>query len=95
MMNFIAPQRQEKTATTGATPLEQPAKRLTEAEVAEMRRRRGGSRITLACEGMYLSPEDEALLESMDRERLTPEDRLARIEEVIRADIVAKATLGG
>jgi hypothetical protein len=58
---------------------------LTDAELAEIRRRRSSARASLACEGMYLTPEEEALIEQMDRERLAPDARTARIVEFIRA----------
>ena len=47
-------------------------RRLTDEELAEIRRRRPGVRASLACEGMYLTAEEEALFEQMDKERLTP-----------------------
>jgi hypothetical protein len=53
--------------------------RLTDAELAEIRRRRPGVRASLACEGLYLTPEEEALFEQMDRERLTADERAERI----------------
>lgn len=59
--------------------------RLTDAELAEIRRRRPGVRVSLACEGLYLTPEEEALFEQMDRERLTADERAARIVEFSRA----------
>ena len=37
-------------------------------------------RASFACEGIYFTPEDEALFEQMDRERLTPDERVARIK---------------
>ena len=46
---------------------------LTDAEIAEIRRRRPGVRASLACEGMFLTAEEEALFEQMDRERLPPD----------------------
>jgi hypothetical protein len=55
--------------------------RLTDAELAEIRRRRPGVRASLACEGLYLTDEEEALFEQMDRERLTADQRAARIIE--------------
>jgi hypothetical protein len=57
--------------------------RLSDAELAEMRRRRPAARVTLACEGMHLSREDETLLEEMDHDRLVPEDRIERVKEYI------------
>jgi hypothetical protein len=53
--------------------------RLTDAELAEIRRRRPGVRASLACEGLYLTAEEEALFEQMDRERLTADQRAERI----------------
>lgn len=53
--------------------------RLTDRELAEIRRRRPGVRASLACEGMYLTAEEEALFEQMDAERLTPDQRASRI----------------
>jgi hypothetical protein len=55
------------------------ARRLSDAEVAEIRRRRPGVRASLACEGMHLTPEEEALFEQFDRERLPMEEREARL----------------
>jgi len=60
--------------------------RLTDAELAELRRRRPGARASLACEGMYLTSEDEALFEQMDRERLPPDERVRRVLEISRAE---------
>ena len=59
--------------------------RLTDAELAEIRRRRPGVRASLACEGLYLTADEEALFEQMDRERLTADQRAARIVEYSRA----------
>jgi hypothetical protein len=59
--------------------------RLTDAELAEIRRRRPGVRASLACEGLYLTADEEALFEQMDRERLTADQRAARIVEFSRA----------
>ena len=66
-------------------------KGLTDAELAEIRRRRPGVRASLACEGMYLTAEDEALFDQMDRERLTPDERARRIVELSRAKRRRKA----
>jgi hypothetical protein len=65
--------------------------RLTDAELAEIRRRRPGVRASLACEGMYLTAEEEALLDQMDRERLTLEEEIQRIREFARAKRGQKA----
>jgi hypothetical protein len=59
--------------------------RLTDAELAEIRRWRPGVRASLACEGLYLTAEEEALFEQMDKERLTADDRAARIVQFHRA----------
>ena len=59
--------------------------RLTDAELAEIRRRRPGVRASLACEGLYLTPEEEALFEQMDKERLTADQRAERIVQFHRA----------
>jgi len=65
--------------------------RLTKAEVAEIRRRRPGVRASLACEGLHLTAEEEALFEEMDRERLSADERAARIVEFNRAKRRKKA----
>jgi hypothetical protein len=59
--------------------------RLTDAELAEIRRRRPGVRASLACEGLYLTAEEEALFLEMDKQRLTADQRAARIVEFNRA----------
>jgi hypothetical protein len=58
---------------------------LTDAELAEIRRRRPGVRASLACEGLYLTAEEEELFKQMDDERLTADDRAARIVQFCRA----------
>jgi hypothetical protein len=70
-MNFIAPKN--------------PIPRLTDAEVAEIRGRKDAVRASLACEGMYLDAEDEALLEDLLQERVTPEEGERRIVEWFHA----------
>jgi hypothetical protein len=62
----------------------QRVSRLSDAEVAEIRRRRPGVRASLACEGMHLTADEEALFEQMDKERLTPDERARRITEFSR-----------
>jgi hypothetical protein len=64
---------------------------LTDAELAEIRRRRPGVRTSLACEGLYLTAEEEALFDEMDRERLTPDESAQRIIEFSRAKLRKKA----
>lgn len=60
-------------------------RQITDAELAEIRRRRPGARASLACEGMFLTKEEEALFEEIDTKRLTAEDSIARIIEFSRA----------
>jgi hypothetical protein len=60
-------------------------RRLTDAELAEIRRRRPGVRASLACESMVLTIEEEALFDQMEQERLTPDERAARITQLSRA----------
>ena len=66
-------------------------RRLTDTQLAEIRRCRPGVRASLACEGMHLTPEEEALFEQMDRERLTADERAARIAQFNRAKRRKKA----
>jgi hypothetical protein len=54
-------------------------RRLSDTDIAELRRRRPGVRASLACEGLHLTAEEEALFEQFDRERLPMEDREARL----------------
>jgi hypothetical protein len=67
--------------------------RLTKSELAEIRRRRPGVRASLACEGLYLTAEEEALFEDMDREHLTADERAARIVQFSRAKRRKKAAV--
>jgi hypothetical protein len=60
-------------------------RRLTDAEIDEIRRRRPGVRASFACEGIRFTAEDEALFEQFDRERLTADERAQRIIEASRA----------
>ena len=68
-----------------------PRRKLTDEELAEIRRRRPGVRASLAVEGMYLTAEEEALFEQMDAERLGGDDSAARIIEFCRVQRRAKA----
>jgi len=69
--------------------------KLTDAELAEIRRRRPGVRVSLACEGMYLTDEEKALFEQIDRERLTPDQSAQRLIEFYRAKRRHKANASG
>lgn len=64
---------------------------LTDAELAEIRRRRAGVRASLACESMVLTVEEESLFDRMEQERLTPDERAARITQLSRAKRRQKA----
>ncbi len=63
---------------------------LTDAELAEIRRRRPAVRASLACEGIYLTPEDDALFQQMDEQRLTADQRIRRIVDLSRAELSRK-----
>ena len=67
-------------------------RKLTDEELAEIRRRRPGVRVSLAIEGMYLSAEEEALFEQMDSERLGAEESAARITRFFREKRRLKAS---
>lgn len=69
--------------------------RLTDEELAEIRSRRPGVRASLACEGLYLTAEEEALFEEMDRERLTADQRAERIDQFYRAKRRKRAIVSG
>ena len=56
-------------------------------EIAEIRRRRPAMRATLACSGMRLTGEEEALFDGMERDRLDPEERIARLMRYNREKI--------
>jgi hypothetical protein len=53
--------------------------RLSDTELAELRRRRPGVRASLACEGLHFTADEEALFKQFDRERLPMEERQARL----------------
>lgn len=59
--------------------------RRTDAEVAMIRRRCPAVRAWLACEGMRLMVEEEALFAQFDHERLTPDQRRNHLLEFARA----------
>lgn len=58
---------------------------MTDVELAEFQRRRSEMRASLACEGMYLTDEEEALFDSMARDRLSEEQMVARMLDYNRA----------
>ena len=63
-----------------------PAKtaKLTDAELAERKRRDAAVRASFAIEGIAYTAEEEALFESMDREGLTADECTQRIIEFCR-----------
>ena len=63
---------------------------LTDAELAEIQRRRPGSLVSLACECMYLTPEEHTLVAQMDHEHLGPDARTPRIVAYVLARQKAK-----
>jgi len=65
--------------------------RPTDADIAEMRRRRPGVRASLACENIYLTVAEKALLDQFEQERLPPDEAAARITEYCRAQRRQKA----
>ena len=67
--------------------------RLTDAELAEIRRRRPGVRASLACEGMHLTAEEEALFDEMDKERLAPDECAERIIQFSRASSAGERSI--
>jgi len=58
---------------------------LSEAEIAEIRRRRPGVRASPACEGFHLTADEEALFEQFDRQGLTPDQRRDQLLAYSRA----------
>ena len=58
--------------------------KLTDDQLAEIQRNRPGVRASLACEGIVLSAEVEALFDEMDRDRLGVADRDVRILQYFR-----------
>ncbi len=65
--------------------------RLNDAEVDAIRSRRPSVRASLACEGLVLTDEEEALLDEMEDEGLTQEQRDQRVLAFIRARTAAAA----
>ncbi len=60
--------------------------RLTDAELTTAKHNLLKGKVSLACEGLYLSPEQEAMFQGFEDERLSHEERRARI--------IAKYTAG-
>ena len=58
--------------------------KLTDEQVQKLIKGRKKAMVSLACEGMYLTDEDIALFEFMEREKMTPEQRVALLKEDFR-----------
>lgn len=58
--------------------------RMSDEELAATKHRRLEARASLACEGMYLTLEEEALFDHMDAERMTHEQRRAFVKDYIQ-----------
>lgn len=56
-------------------------KRLTDSELADTQRNLAEARASLACEGMFLTDEEEALFRQFEADRLPHEERRRRILE--------------
>jgi len=61
----------------GASPMVvvEKDRRLTDGELAVVRRRRRYARASLACEGLHLTPEDEVIFDQLERDRLSFSER--------------------
>jgi hypothetical protein len=59
--------------------------KLTDAELAEAKRNFAEARASLACEGIYLTDEEEALFNSLQAQRLSHEECRRRLVEFSRA----------
>jgi hypothetical protein len=59
--------------------------------VPKSERYAAAAQASLACEGMRLTAEEEALFKQFDRERLTPDQRRDRLLEFTRAQRRARA----
>jgi hypothetical protein len=59
--------------------------RLTVSEVQAAKRNRARAQASLACEGMYLTPEEEALFKRFEDERLPHDERRRQLIAFSRA----------
>jgi hypothetical protein len=66
-------------------------RRMTDAELTVPKSRRRGARASLACEGIELTDEEEALFERFDIEALPHEERRQRLIAYCRAKRREKA----
>jgi hypothetical protein len=58
--------------------------RLTDTELSEFEQNMAEARASLACEGLFFTDEEEALLQQFAAERLQPEERRRRAIEFCR-----------
>lgn len=65
-------------------------RRLTDAELEAAKRNLARAKASSACEGFYLSPEEEALFKRFEDERLPPDERRRQLVEFSRARRAAK-----
>jgi hypothetical protein len=65
--------------------------RLGDAELAAAKRNRAAGEASLACEGMYLTAEEEALFDRFERERLPHDECRRQIIEFCRRQRLAHA----
>jgi hypothetical protein len=66
-------------------------RRLSDAELAEAKRNRAAGEASLACEGMYLTPEETALFDRFERDRIPHQEARRQLIEFSRARRFAKA----
>lgn len=52
---------------------------ITDEQLVEIRRRRPAVRTSLAIEGLFLTEDEERMLDDFEAERLTPEERRERV----------------
>lgn len=64
---------------------------MTDEEVARTRKNQEQSRASMACEGIYLTDEEEALFESFNAQHLPHEERRRRVIEYSRAKCAEEA----
>lgn len=57
--------------------------KISDRELRDIRQRRKEARANMAIEGIHLTPEEEALFDYMDRQRMPPEERRQLIDAYI------------
>lgn len=58
---------------------------MTDEQIVQIRARRAGMRVSLAIEGLYLTDQEELLLDQFEIERLTLEQRRERVRDYGRS----------